>query len=574
MKSASFSTAVMFFAAIALLLSCDAKLFGQSTIQWMDDLDAAREIAAKEDKLILVHFWNERCGPCKRLDTFVFNHPDVARAVHASYVPVKVNTFQNPSLTKQLKIDRIPQDVFMTADGSVLTKQISPNKANHYSALMQAVAAKAGQQLPNGGIGSTMQQRLAGLQGTNESVPVVDPRSSQQGVESPMLPVNSGHRLSDNAGSLGSQHGQQPGVQRPGIQQPNIAQPAHPGGQQIAGASQDSSGQYLSHPSQAKTGMTPQGGSETRLNPFATASVASHQDPNAGPANNSQSQSGLNMPRSYASGQFNSAPNQTGQMNQLGGQQSTSANESSPSDRDFRSPNQFIQDRPQSQPPVGASMMGVANQPAQVSPQSGFPQNQGMGQAQLGQSGAGQLSAGQGRMNPAPSGISPQTMINPLVQQQAPTQPTQQQETAAEAKQEQATPELPPIGMEGYCPVTLVEHRSWTKGNENFGCIHRGRLYFFAAANLRDRFMQQPDRFAPMLSGYDPVMFAEQRQLVSGKRAHGVFFGDRVYMFDSEETLNQFRSDVDRYMKITYEAMGLEAPLTANRQQPNPDIYK
>lgn len=60
-----------------------------------------------------------------------------------------------------------------------------------------------------------------------------------------------------------------------------------------------------------------------------------------------------------------------------------------------------------------------------------------------------------------------------------------------------------------------------------------------------------------MLSGYDPVIYAEENRLVEGKREHGVFSGGRVYMFANEDTLISFREKIDHYTARSFEAMGL-----------------
>ena len=120
-----------------LLLAIAGPSWGQDQIQWLDDLDQAKALAARDGKLLLVHFWSERCGPCKNLDTFVFPRTDVARAVHQHCIPVKVNTDENRGLTASLQIDRIPQDVFMLPDGKVIAKEISRPKANQYIQMVQ-----------------------------------------------------------------------------------------------------------------------------------------------------------------------------------------------------------------------------------------------------------------------------------------------------------------------------------------------------------------------------------------------------------------------------------------------------
>ncbi len=104
-----------------------------------------------------------------------------------------------------------------------------------------------------------------------------------------------------------------------------------------------------------------------------------------------------------------------------------------------------------------------------------------------------------------------------------------------------------PLALDGYCVVTLVEQGRWVRGNPRFGIRHRGQLYLFAGPQQKDRFWQNPEGYAPVLSGYDVVMYLEQGQLVPGKRRHGVFYQGRIYLFANELSLRKFEQQPERY---------------------------
>ncbi len=59
-------------------------------IPWSRNLAAARKEASAKGKLILVDFYTESCGWCKRLDSDVFPQPAVSEAI-SQFVPVKVD---------------------------------------------------------------------------------------------------------------------------------------------------------------------------------------------------------------------------------------------------------------------------------------------------------------------------------------------------------------------------------------------------------------------------------------------------------------------------------------------------
>ena len=108
-------------------------------------------------------------------------------------------------------------------------------------------------------------------------------------------------------------------------------------------------------------------------------------------------------------------------------------------------------------------------------------------------------------------------------------------------------PGCPPLGLDGYCPVTLIELRAWKAGDPRYGAIHRNRTYIFCGPAEQQRFLQNPDAYSPMMSGDDPVLALDQSRAVPGSRKHGVFFGNRVYLFSSEQTLADFQRNPNRY---------------------------
>ncbi len=113
----------------------------------------------------------------------------------------------------------------------------------------------------------------------------------------------------------------------------------------------------------------------------------------------------------------------------------------------------------------------------------------------------------------------------------------------------------PPLALDGYCPVTLVNDNKWQPGDKRFGIIHRGQLYLFTSEAQKQQFWKDPDLYAPILSGNDPVAFAESGQSVAGSRRHGVFFRNQIYLFTSEQSLEKFWASPGRYADIAHQAM-------------------
>ena len=115
------------------------------------------------------------------------------------------------------------------------------------------------------------------------------------------------------------------------------------------------------------------------------------------------------------------------------------------------------------------------------------------------------------------------------------------------------------LGLDGYCCVSLSNldgtAAAWVKGNPHIGIKHRDRLYLFSNRQNLQLFLSNPDRFCPVLSGFDPVLFTDHQRLIGGQRKFGVSYKKRIYLFQNEYTLQTFWHAPDRYAKAALDAM-------------------
>jgi len=122
-----------------------------------------------------------------------------------------------------------------------------------------------------------------------------------------------------------------------------------------------------------------------------------------------------------------------------------------------------------------------------------------------------------------------------------------------------------PLGLEGYCPVTIADRGMWVEGRAQWGVRHRGRTYLFAGPEQQQAFLTTPDRYAPALSGDDPVLAFDSGTAAPGRRAYGVTYQSRMYLFASPETRAAFAADPARYTARVQLAEGLPAPEAPRR---------
>ena len=135
--------------------------------------------------------------------------------------------------------------------------------------------------------------------------------------------------------------------------------------------------------------------------------------------------------------------------------------------------------------------------------------------------------------NTSIAGELPTTNVGPSVAAAVPTAATSPTQNASVTPVDEVrpprstptTPTLPPgspeLGFDGYCPVTLMFANKWVQGKVEIGMEHRGRLYLFASEQQREQFAANPDAFAPVFSGLDPVLMLDQNQAVNGSRKYG-----------------------------------------------------
>ncbi len=134
--------------ALLLSLAIVPPAMGQQAVRWQSDLETARRLAAQTNRLILIHFWSDTCEPCARMDRDVFSRSDVAAALEANYVPVKINVRHFPVTAQQFRVTNWPTDVVVTTQGNELDRSVGLKTASSYVARLSQVAASARGQPP------------------------------------------------------------------------------------------------------------------------------------------------------------------------------------------------------------------------------------------------------------------------------------------------------------------------------------------------------------------------------------------------------------------------------------------
>ncbi len=131
------STSLSIGFLLALLSAATVHAQTSTSVVWETDPAAAARIAAKENKLVLLHFSAEWCRPCKSLEKFVFSTPRVQRAMANNCIAVLVDADQQPELVKQYGVSSVPYDIAMTPSGRIVSKRSSPLDASAYADMVE-----------------------------------------------------------------------------------------------------------------------------------------------------------------------------------------------------------------------------------------------------------------------------------------------------------------------------------------------------------------------------------------------------------------------------------------------------
>jgi thiol-disulfide isomerase/thioredoxin len=94
----------------------------ETPVVWGKELTPALAEAKSKNRKVLIDFEATWCGPCHTMDQWIWNDAEVAQAINAGYVGIKVDADLQKALVKRLKIEAYPTMMVMGADGAVLQR--------------------------------------------------------------------------------------------------------------------------------------------------------------------------------------------------------------------------------------------------------------------------------------------------------------------------------------------------------------------------------------------------------------------------------------------------------------------
>ncbi len=110
-------------------------------------------MAAKTNRLVLIHFWAPWCQPCMNMDKNVFAQPETGPALDANFVLVKLNADDSRATARIYQVTTLPTDVIVTPSGRLIAAIPSPPKPQQYIAQMNQAADAYKRQMAQGSAG-------------------------------------------------------------------------------------------------------------------------------------------------------------------------------------------------------------------------------------------------------------------------------------------------------------------------------------------------------------------------------------------------------------------------------------
>lgn len=508
-------------------------------IRWAPDIPTARKAAIQFNVPMLIHFYGDNCIPCKTLEQRVFNKPELVDTLNKYFICVKVNATQNMKIAVEYQVHSWPTDVFVSPDGKTLYQGVCQQDLQGYLGVLQNVAVMNRDR-------NIMLAAQKSTQSPTQQPYTGDPTQAAQALASANQAVTAPPRTqvqpaSPTAGQLVANETQlpNPSESTPGFYKPTASQGTPHLEQSVAPNAGVSSGPL------------------TATNqPTAIVGAVQSEDQqiavsNQQPANFGGHQSQLPPP--VLTGQV-SAP------------ASNTAGRSTAMDQHFGIPT-LSQNNPAAPAPrqnafALASSTGQVNAQFVSNPYYSTPNTTPPADAAVGNESTSenpllleleptpQEAKAQATAVPQQSTVpenatteAPQSEPNPVAKQ-ASNEPQPKFEPRTPQPKDETS-----LGMEGYCPVSLAAKGAWTTGDAKFAVKHRGKIYWLSDQAAMQQFLSAPDRYSPVLAGYDPLVFLEEGRLVEGSIQFGLLDkASGTYMlFSTAEGKGKYWNDFARY---------------------------
>ena len=136
MNNKKFGIFVVLLVVFSCLMSVDA-----FAINWRYNLTDALETAKSQQKPIMVDFYTERCGWCKRLDSDTYADSTVKKLAE-DFICVKIDGDRERGLVRKYNIRGYPTIFFLNPEGTVVNQVVGYEGPSDFARTMKGVLEK------------------------------------------------------------------------------------------------------------------------------------------------------------------------------------------------------------------------------------------------------------------------------------------------------------------------------------------------------------------------------------------------------------------------------------------------
>ena len=537
----------------------------QEEIHWQSNPQQAANQAAHENKLVMLHFTADWCGPCQTQKRFVFSNPTVAQTVNQTVVPVLVDIDVNRQLAGELGVKSIPFDVFLTPGGEVVSKRSSPTDSQNFMRMVTSTRT------PGTAPKSGAMAKLAELKRRFDPMSLPNDQRANFGVDAPDI---ASVGVSKEAMELGakSNYGDQMPFKKQfskGDTQSGVNSDLQSVFSKLAerkrmkDSNSDASNPFFEIPAsrskQANVPVTPQ-------------LVSNSTSPKSGQRSYENMERQAFLARERAEIQVPQQPTDVKPVrimneNFLAAQRNFGAGSLKASNTipgvevsdmvDARTGRSIARFKKEKQPPLPSNEVRIVprreNRIAGHDLENSFP-SQATLKRETSQATARLIVGDQVESNAANTDAS--LALDIQVPAEISTPASQSGSSDSD------------FCLQGKCPVALAMEGKWVDGDARWGIVHRDRTYLFSSEENYRRFQEKPDYYSPVLAAYDPVAFHDSGNFVDGLEENGVFMekgeNQQIVLFSSAANREKFQTNPQLYMrsvrKAIYAASRVDVP--------------
>ncbi|SHL53415.1 thioredoxin family protein [Chryseobacterium polytrichastri] len=136
--------------SLCLIIGVSANAQSKKGIDFQKiDLEAAKKIAKKENKLIFIDIYTTWCGPCKLMQKNTFPDPKVGDIFNKNFVNLAIDAEkEGVALAKEFKIVNFPSFLFLDSEGKLVQYDFGYYNAEQFSTVGMAVVDKISTEKP------------------------------------------------------------------------------------------------------------------------------------------------------------------------------------------------------------------------------------------------------------------------------------------------------------------------------------------------------------------------------------------------------------------------------------------